>query len=220
MNSLSELRSSYRLLQALRRTLPESKIYLLMIMDLQLKPGPVYVDNVSGEGLLFHRIHVGTYDCPERDDIMQNKVNSEVYAAAIADAIKIWAGRTSTATVTHVPTLQALETLSQDFDSGDPSDSRYKPIARKRVCTKKASSAASVPNYATAPYRSPSREPSSKLRASLDGSGLSTVSTAADEDDRCVNFLMSWPQFCQPTASRSVSPVNSVDSVVPPGFFC
>jgi len=128
-NSTQELGASVKLLQALRESLPKTKVFLLVIIDLQKSPGPVLVNHPSCEGLIY-KVGENQFTGPssnlEGDDCV--KKFAVAYAGALAHAIRIWAGEEAAmSSVKYETHVHRLEASCQPFEGGDPSDTIYQP---------------------------------------------------------------------------------------------
>jgi hypothetical protein len=126
-NSTSELARSERLYKALCNAFPKARIYLLILVDLQAMQGPILVDGVGGDDVIHYMIHESNYDDPDRDLMAQNEINSEAYAAALAEAMKFWSGRVLDFPLETVFSLTELHDLCQMFWAGDPARDIYTP---------------------------------------------------------------------------------------------
>jgi hypothetical protein len=141
-NSSKELQDSIKLHDALQRALPEAKIYLLIVIDLQSQVGPIRVTEEARPEVLFFRLHEDLFADSGRHWSMQKQ--GEAYADAIAFAIKVWAGRDPSFPEFHeVPNLNALSVVCDPFDGGNPSIELFFPQRFKgqeiKICKPKKS---------------------------------------------------------------------------------
>jgi len=90
VNATKEIRQTPRLLDALRRALPEAQIKLLLIVDVQRIKGPLQLLGELGEHIFVYRIHESLYKNPQAGMPLQEC--SEAYAEAIAYGIGHWSG--------------------------------------------------------------------------------------------------------------------------------
>jgi len=116
INSTNELDEAVRLHSALKRALPQSEVYLLVLIDLQRTEGAIRLAGPDGKNLLFCRIHEGLFADNGAKWTMQ--LQSEAYASAMAYAINVWAGAESLRSVPEARDLAALRAEIEPFDGG------------------------------------------------------------------------------------------------------
>lgn len=122
VNSTKELDSSLSLLRSLERAMPEAPIFLLVIIDNQAEAGPLRLTGSAGANLMFYRTSEDVFS-----DWTTEK-NSEAYAAAIAFALRVWAGaETGEAQVKEVQCLADLSSHVTEFHGGDPATELFWP---------------------------------------------------------------------------------------------
>eukprot|EP00971_Amphidinium_carterae_P030653 603065-Amphidinium_carterae.1 len=135
-NSRDEVLGAVRLHRALRSALPESRVFLLVIVDMQLNPGPVLMPTVDGVDLLFYKVDQQLFSQPDLHFAAQMETCTEAYAAAVATALRIWAsGDVSYAMsiCSQASSLEALVADCQRFDAGDPAVALYTPTVHDSV---------------------------------------------------------------------------------------
>jgi len=124
VNSTREIQLVLQLRDALQRATPLAKIYLLIIIDLQLTKGAISVTGDVAEGVLFFCVHENLYT-----HVLATKASlgaleriqlcSDWYAEAIAFAAKFWAGDADAmAAAGVVQSLAEVSTMLQQFDGG------------------------------------------------------------------------------------------------------
>lgn len=122
VNSTRELDAVLQLYRVLERLLPDTNVYLLVLVDLQGETGAL---QLSGhDKIIFYRIHEALFADNGRHWTMQ--AESEAYAEAIARACSIWTGLSNS--VQTVPGLEALGSLCEQFDGGNPATDLFFPM--------------------------------------------------------------------------------------------
>lgn len=125
VNCTRELVQTRKLHMALRKMLPDARIYLLVIVDFQQEPFALRLPGLPGESLLFcgvPNLYDGSGWSLER--------HCDVYAQAIALATRVWAGRAgAVAKVEEVSTLQDVTNRCSMFDGGSPGCEPFFPRA-------------------------------------------------------------------------------------------
>lgn len=128
-NTTEELKSTLALMRALRTVFPKTKIYLLVLVDLQSATGLIRVD--EAEDCLFARVHESLFEYGSKNWTIEK--HSHAYTEAISKALHFWAG--STQPDAEVATLQELEALVDPFDGGSTADSLFHPLPTSGVQT-------------------------------------------------------------------------------------
>eukprot|EP00450_Noctiluca_scintillans_P003071 CAMPEP_0194502732 /NCGR_PEP_ID=MMETSP0253-20130528/26871_1 /TAXON_ID=2966 /ORGANISM="Noctiluca scintillans" /LENGTH=612 /DNA_ID=CAMNT_0039344935 /DNA_START=44 /DNA_END=1879 /DNA_ORIENTATION=+ len=144
LNSSSEIHSVSKLQRALQLALPEAKIYLLVLLDLQTTTGLMTLSGVGGDNLLFGRIHQSLFaQCTKNWTIEKH---SDAYADSIAQSVRVWSGDVmASKKVRQVASLHELEASIDPFDGGSTQDQLFTPVRVPfRQCTAPAGSV-SVP---------------------------------------------------------------------------
>mmetsp|Transcript_27125 Transcript_27125/g.51034 ORF Transcript_27125/g.51034 Transcript_27125/m.51034 type:complete len:514 (+) Transcript_27125:66-1607(+) len=122
VNSTRELEDSIRLRDSLMRAFPVAKIYLLILVDLQVDVGPFCLQNDDHCNLLFYRIS----DAVFADQWTMQK-QGEAYAEAIAFAACLWAGQSNWSSLPSVPDLKKLTEVVTHFDGGSCANELFYP---------------------------------------------------------------------------------------------
>lgn len=122
VNSTEELGATILLYEALREALPQAKVYLLVLIDLQDSNGLVRLSGRAYDEILFYKLQHGLFD----DHNM--RAYGEAYAEAIAFALRAWAGQSNlSAEILEVPSLKDLETACEPFVGGNPANTLFIP---------------------------------------------------------------------------------------------
>jgi len=118
-NSTRELDATLELHAALRRALPQTKVYLLVLIDFQEGAGPVRLEGQANNDLLFYRIH--------RTAAMSSSMEqrSQGYWLAIVFAIRLWACWEDAVSV--VPCLTHVRAACDAFDGGSAATALFAP---------------------------------------------------------------------------------------------
>jgi len=157
VNATRELNAVPRLFDALQRALPQAKIRLLVLVDLQRSQGPICLSGASCNSVLFYLMHEDIFgpargpasqqwrpqlQLPHPQQLQQQhqqpsqqkgsgwsmQRHSEAYAEAVAYAVKHWAGQEGTLEVLRVvPNLASLVLLCGQWDGGSPSNELFYP---------------------------------------------------------------------------------------------
>jgi len=126
LNGTTEVDACVELHRALQRAFSQTKVYLLILMDMQDPSAQptLRLAGPEGENILFHRIPIS--------DSMSGDINvrAKGYFPAIATAVRYWATRQGNIGV--VPSLQALEDLVDPYEGGDPAFALYAPTRQRR----------------------------------------------------------------------------------------
>jgi hypothetical protein len=122
-NSSKEIMSTLRLYQALKHALPEAKVRLLVIIDLQRKADLVCLQNV--EDVLFCRVHAKLFANPDVHFAAQMLASTEAYSEAVARALRHWSGHIGSVVVAR--NVESLAFDCDEYDGGDPAKSLYAP---------------------------------------------------------------------------------------------
>jgi len=127
LNSSSEIHSVSKLQRALQLALPEAKIYLLVLLDLQTTTGLMTLSGVGGDNLLFGRIHQSLFaQCTKNWTIEKH---SDAYADSIAQSVRVWSGDVvASKKVRQVASLHELEASVDPFDGGSTQDQLFTPV--------------------------------------------------------------------------------------------
>jgi len=124
VNSTSELRCTLRLKETLQRALPDTSIYLLILIDFQLESGPIRLDGNIGSNIMFYRVHENVFATQPWS--MQR--TSEAYAEAVVFAADYWSlNDEAQPKVKTVSSLLELGTLCDEFDGGNTGSDGYWP---------------------------------------------------------------------------------------------
>lgn len=132
VNSSSELELCIRLHQVLRRALPETHVYLLILVDFQTSLGPVCLS--GHDSLIIWRVHEsnhpmenGTGKWAQTGKWTMQK-QSEAYSQGLAFAIRLWSGEEGLfSQVRIVPDLMALCQACDAFAGSDPTKELWLP---------------------------------------------------------------------------------------------
>jgi len=119
MNSSEEILVASDLHQALIRAFPGSKVYLLVLIDMQDCSGPVRLAGPQGDDLLFYRVPIAAAMTSTIDE------RSHGYWEPIVFALQYWACRTSA--VSEVSNLMQIKAACNTFDGGNPATDLYAP---------------------------------------------------------------------------------------------
>lgn len=236
-NSSAELEECAKLRESLCRALPQTRIYLLLIVDLQTSVGPV---GVSGDGdLLLWRVH-------EKSGPMEDgkggwiqgwsmQTQCEAYAQGVAFAIRLWSGEEALSSqVQIVADLSGLSQVCDAFAGSDPAKELWLPkkLPKQIYISQKAvdlcSSQASVDTRASTSKLgsgSPSSAASGSLVSAPPSIDLSTSpateskSAEASSNDRRgvpVHLPKSTVDATLPQTSESSTPSSQL---LPVGMF-
>lgn len=124
VSSTRELDLTLRLYEVLKDALPESRIYLLIIVDLQESEEMIALQSTAGLDVLFFRVSEEIF--LDQDKFDRQKV-VENYARGIACAVNVWTDGTCPATFVIEPSLQRVSARCDQMDSGDPGSEAYWP---------------------------------------------------------------------------------------------
>jgi len=123
-NSTRELDATLELHEALKRALPKSRIYLLILIDLQSENGAMRLTN--SEDVLFYRVDEAVF--AENGKWWTMQKGCEMYAEAIAFAASFWAGKADArAAALEVSTLEELGAACDQFDGGNAATDLFFP---------------------------------------------------------------------------------------------
>lgn len=193
VNSTEELSMILELFGILRRTLPDAKLKLLVLVDLQVSTGVVRVTDERYDDVLFARIHESLFAHSARHWTIEK--HSNAYAEAIAACVLVWAGM-HTAQVRDVACLEELQRVCDPFDGGSTRDSLFSPC---RVARRPESSP--VRRRSESPASCPPRRP--ELPVSCLKRRSTVDSVAGDSAPGCPS---------EPDSPRSVRSATSVSS--------
>lgn len=122
VNCTRELEDSVRLRDSLMRAFPLGKIYLLVLVDLQVDVGPLCLQNDDCCNLLFYRISDAVFA-----DKWTMQKQGEAYAEAIAFAARVWAGKINRSSLPSVPDLKKLTEVITNFHGGSCANELFFP---------------------------------------------------------------------------------------------
>merc|ERR1712136_498793 len=127
VNSTSELASVLDFQRVLQEALPDAKIFLLVLVDLQTSSGLMSVSGAAGDNILFARIHESLFaQCTRHWSIEKH---SNAYSEAIAQAVQWWAGdRNMSRRVAEFESLQDMFSVIDPFDGGSTKDQLFTPV--------------------------------------------------------------------------------------------
>jgi len=123
-NSTTEIASTMRLFEALGRALPNTKIYLLVLVDMQQEVGLVCLPQFKE--VLFCRVHKNLFADTDAHFAEQMRANTEAYSEAVAHALCHWAGANSVRPVA-TESVEAFARECVQYDGGDPAVALYTP---------------------------------------------------------------------------------------------
>jgi len=124
VNSTYELHATLRLRRALQRAFPETKIYILLLVDLQSTSGLVRLAG-GAHDLLFFRVHEDVQMTAGKPWTLERQC--EAYAEGIAAAVRYWAGSKQQPHVEEANGLQQLIMMCDPFDGGNTSTDLFCP---------------------------------------------------------------------------------------------
>jgi len=129
LNSTREIDSAVRFREALRKMLPEAEeVLLLLIVDLQSNTGPMAVTGEAGQGILFYQISEAETSKSLNQGARGLKICSESYGAAVAFAVRYWAGSVEAqSSVRMFADLAQLSASCEQWDGGDPARELFIP---------------------------------------------------------------------------------------------
>lgn len=138
VNSTSEISSVVRLLEALRKALPQALVYLLVLIDNQPSPGPIRL--MGYENILFYKTG---------EEIFANNgakwtmlTQAEAYCEAMVFAAKFWAG--SSTEVVEEADLQHILASVTSFEGGDCNSEMFWPSRAQPNVTRSVGTGNSV----------------------------------------------------------------------------
>lgn len=137
-NSSAELQDCVRLRDALCRALPNTKVYLLVLVDCQVVAEPISI--IGEECLLVFRIHESVSPADGKWTMQRQ---AEAYAEALAFALRLWAGEGLAGCVKMVPDIRAACNICNDFVGTDPATELWlpqKPTGHRRCISEKQAS--------------------------------------------------------------------------------
>jgi hypothetical protein len=138
VNSTSELQSTLRLQETLQQALPDTTIFILILIDFQLSSGLVRLDGDIDRNILFYRVQESVF---AKQPWSMQRV-SEAYAEAVVCAARFWSdGDQALATVRTVSSLSELHTICDEFDGGNPGSDGFWPrrFQGQRISVREAS---------------------------------------------------------------------------------
>lgn len=123
--STLELDQTIQLYEALRDSLPECRIYLLLIIDLQETEEVIAVESYAGLDVLFFRVHEHVFATYQNFD---KKQVAENYARGVACAVHVWAaGAGDPRRPPTEPSLAQISARCDQMDAGDPGSEGFWP---------------------------------------------------------------------------------------------
>lgn len=126
VNSTVELKQTVPLHDALKRALPDARLLLLVLVDLQAEDEALRLSSADND-LLIYRLrgeHFSIVRCTEGS----LEKCCENYAKAIAFAIRFWSGvKQSVAVVRVLPDIAQLEAVCDQMDGGNAAHESYWP---------------------------------------------------------------------------------------------
>jgi len=127
INSTSELTSVLDLQRVLQEVLPDAKIFLLILIDLQVSSGLMSLSGAAGDNILFAKVHESLFaQCTKHWSIEKH---SNAYSEAIAHAVQWWSGdRNMSRGVAEFASLQDMFGVIDPFDGGSTKDQLFTPI--------------------------------------------------------------------------------------------
>jgi len=125
VNSTRELDVLPRLQVALQRALPEAKVYVLVLIDLQQSRGPLRL--ADDHRTLFYRLHESVWEGADAQGRDFMKRSSDAYQEAIAFALHFWAASPEAGSAAVVQDLAELGAALDQFDGGSPACESFWP---------------------------------------------------------------------------------------------
>lgn len=119
--STIELDLTLQLHETLRQALPDSRIYLLMIVELQDDTEAIALPVGGAADVCLYRIQGHLY--ADAGKLWTKQAHTEQFATAIACAISIWSGQAKTS----FSSLEEACALCDQMDSGDPGSQHFWP---------------------------------------------------------------------------------------------
>lgn len=123
-SSTLELDQTLQLYDALKDALPDCRLYLLMIVDLQDTEGLIALECRAGLDVLFFRAHERVF---AEEGSFDRKQVAENYARGVACAISVWASGARSASLPMEPSLAQVSARCDQMDSGDPGSEGFWP---------------------------------------------------------------------------------------------
>jgi len=124
VSSTFELDQTLQLYEALKEALPECRIYLLLIVDLQEAEELIGLESAVGLDVLFFRVHEHVFANAQSFD---RKQVAENYARGVACAVHVWAAGARPPTMPVEPSLRHLSARCDQMDAGDPGSEGFWP---------------------------------------------------------------------------------------------
>lgn len=132
VNNTLELNATFRLRDALRRSLPSTPFYLVVLVDGQSSSGLFEIAGSESSNLLFVFIDEDAYGDGTRDAAERMlQIYGENYAAAVALALRRFAGDPKVPAPRSVANLSELIDLCEQFHGGDCSNALFAPARFK-----------------------------------------------------------------------------------------
>lgn len=170
VNSTRELDSVAHLLEALRRAFPETDdLRLLVLIDLQKTQGPICLQDVSSDILLFYTLHEDLFPTSSGKSSSQATAwsmqrHAEAYAEALSFAAAFWAGvEGKSQMLKQMPDLRTLAASCEQWDGGATTGELFLPRRIKGPRLKLAESPADY--WPEAPLSPASPGPPPKIQA-------------------------------------------------------
>jgi len=133
VNSTQELHAALVLQSALRTILPDAKVLMLMLIDLQSTSCCMRASSI-GDDIVFARIHEKLFAQCTMNWTMEQQ--SDAYSEVVALAVRFWAGHDDAAhKIQEVACLQEVFLACDPFDGGDPGTELFLP---KKTAREKA----------------------------------------------------------------------------------
>eukprot|EP00403_Amphidinium_massartii_P038930 CAMPEP_0178452328 /NCGR_PEP_ID=MMETSP0689_2-20121128/44186_1 /TAXON_ID=160604 /ORGANISM="Amphidinium massartii, Strain CS-259" /LENGTH=1047 /DNA_ID=CAMNT_0020078027 /DNA_START=44 /DNA_END=3185 /DNA_ORIENTATION=+ len=145
-NSTAELMETEKLYNSLSSSLPEAEVYILIIIDMQLREGLYSIPSIGNGQVLFYRIHERIWEDRNAHWRDQMHKNMEAYADAIGAAVRWWAGRADISSLASpegsvrtlapedhskevivLDSISDLQALCEPFDGGDAARELFTP---------------------------------------------------------------------------------------------
>lgn len=127
VNSTRELEDASRLRAALARALPEAMVFLLLVVDLQSRAGPMAVRGPEGHGIFFYTVSETETLGSLSGGPTSYQQCSETYARAVAYVVKHLAGESIPGEMRTFENLRQLGAACDQFDGGDPGRELFTP---------------------------------------------------------------------------------------------
>jgi len=119
LNSTDEIASALDLHAALQKAFRRTRVYLLLLVDMQDQSGPVRLAGKAGDNILFYKVSLSAS--------MTADINARAqgYWPALAFAVRYWACRQDV--LSELPSLKHIQDCMDAFDGGNPATALYGP---------------------------------------------------------------------------------------------